>query len=627
MRLTLVDNLIMPAVQDLNLLDVHPHLGLLSLAAVAGVHGHKVRIYDPKRRIKEGGIPYNADLYRRAAAEILEQRPEVVGFTTLGCSFLFAVRVAELLRQSEPELPVLLGGPHATMLASDILREFSCFDVIVRHEGEETLAPVLHNLSTRTFDMIPGITWRSPRGICFTPGSPRIENLDTLPILSYDDYPVEELGLGLFRVEAGRGCPYECTFCSTAQFFQRRYRLKSPARLVDELDKLNARYGVRDFKLDHDLFTVDRRKVLAFCEAVQDRGYRWRVSARVDRVDNELLEAMAKAGCIGLYFGIETGSQRLQNVIKKHLDLALVDPILDQTTTLGIEATVSVITGYPEESPEDLDASLDLIGQAFRRPRESCIPQFHLLTPEPGTPLFAEFGDQLLFDGHPTPFNARLISETDRELVQKHPGIFASYHYYPGRLPRGRHTFAVDAVDMLRLLDPAALEDAVDRFSGRLSGFMHSLWNFAERRGRLDLEADLMIDHMLTCLDLDHSRSRVYDPALRYRLSPWAHIENSLAGEPVRTSPTGREALTSGNGEAHQPACIMITSGAATTMCRLDAGLAFILELFRVPRTMRSVIREIEQLTGAAFRDETAFRKLVERDILISAAPLHAQGT
>src|SRR5260370_27808025 len=110
------------------------------------------------------------------------------------------------------------------------------------------------------------------------------------------------------RVEAGRGCPLSCTFCSTATFFQRSYRLKSPSRLVHEMDLLHARYGTTEFKLDHDLFTVDRRKVRAFCEAVQDRNYRCRASARPDCSAEDLLEAMALSGCIGLYFGIETGS-------------------------------------------------------------------------------------------------------------------------------------------------------------------------------------------------------------------------------------------------------------------------------------------------------------------------------
>ena len=131
MIILLVDNLVMPEGGSLALLDIHPHLGLLALAAVAEGAGHSVQIYDPKRSIRWGELPYDATLYETAAAELLSRRPEVVGFTTLGCSFLFAVNVAAILKHREPDLPILLGGPHATMLHRHILDRFHQFDVVV----------------------------------------------------------------------------------------------------------------------------------------------------------------------------------------------------------------------------------------------------------------------------------------------------------------------------------------------------------------------------------------------------------------------------------------------------------------------------------------------------------------
>jgi radical SAM superfamily enzyme YgiQ (UPF0313 family) len=607
MRITLVDNLIMPAVQDLNLLDLHPHLGLLSLAAVAEASGHRVTIYDPKRRLKKGLIPYDENLYRLAVVEILEQQPEAIGFTTLGCSFLFVLRTAELLKRAAPGIPILLGGPHATMLADEILRDFDCFDVIVKHEAEDTFPQVLRNLPARTFDMIPGISWRTAGGrTCFSSGSPRIEEMDRLPIVSYSHYPVEELDLDLLRVEAGRGCPYDCTFCSTAQFFQRRYRLKSPARLLTELDRLHARYGMKEFKLDHDLFTVDRKKVLAFCEAVKGRGYRWRVSARIDRVDSELLRAMADAGCVGLYFGVETGSRRLQRVVQKHLDLDLVEPILDEAAALGIQTTVSLITGYPDEDGSDLDASLDLLGRAFLRSPDTCIPQFHLLTPEPGTPLFSQFGDGMLFDGHPGPFNARILSQADRDLVLNYPRLFTSYHYYQARLPRWRHTSAVQFVDMLRSFDRSVLREALERFSGRLSKWIHATWSLADGQEWDKMDPEMMMSCMTAALSGLTWPFGAYSPAGFYRLSPWARIEE-------------------GAGEGY--AYLVAKSAAATTTRRVSHGLAYIVEMFRMPRTVASVMRQVEQATGSAFSDDMPFRELVQEHVLIPAEPFHGDRT
>ncbi len=482
MRLLLVDNFVMPENLEPSLFDVHPHLGLLSLAAVAQREGHEVAIYDPKREVRFGRRPYDRNFYARAAEDILHHAPDAVGFTTLGCSFLFAVRVAELIRSGRPFLPVLLGGPHATMLDRQILEAYSQFDIIVRHEAEETLPPLLAGLDKRAFDGIPGITWRSGKDIKSTSGMPKIDDLDQLPRLPYDLYPVRELGLDLMRIEAGRGCPFECTFCSTSSFFQRSYRLKSPQRLVNEMDFLHEHYGAGEFKLDHDLFTVDRRKVRAFCEAVQDRHYRWRVSARTDCVDEELLEEMALAGCIGLYFGIESGSQRMQRIAQKRLKLSEVDRILDTAQSLGIEITTSFITGYPEEHPEDHAATLDMLGTCFQRPQELCMPQLHILVPEPGTPLFFKHQQSLSYDAYTTRFNARLLSDGDAEHIRNHPDLFSTYYYYPMQeMQRSSCTFAVDAVDTLRITGHEILSYLLRFYQRRLSRLIADFQHWARQ--------------------------------------------------------------------------------------------------------------------------------------------------
>lgn len=652
MRLLLVDNLVMPEEENLELLDVHPHLGLLSLAAVAGRDGHQVEIYDPKRLIRARVLPYDETLYERVAADLLRARPDALGFTTLGCSFLFAINVARIVKRAEPELPILLGGPHATMLSREILERFAQFDVIVRHEAEQTLPGVLHHLERRSFEDIPGISWRDARGLHATEGAPRVDDLDSLPLLSYDLYPVEELALELLRVEAGRGCPFLCTFCSTASFFQRRFRLKSAGRIVDELDRLHARYGAREFKLDHDLFTVDRRKVLEFCEAVHGRGYRWRVSARVDCVDRELVERMAAAGCVGLYFGIETGSARMQRIARKRLDLELVEPMLDVTGSLSIEATVSFITGYPEETQEDLDATLDMIGRCFRRPPSACLPQLHILTPEPGTPMFTEHRDALSYDGYTTTFNARLLVPEDDECVRAHPDVFASYFYYPAVLPRRSHTFAVDALDVLRRLGAAILDYALCFFDGRLSRLVAELHAWAEAQGPGQavspglvsdfLAARLGVTHHLTSLvrhafcahaprrELPHdvdlpagNQPRSLDPELAYRLRPRVSLLRDLHDcaellERIRAR-ADQAAPLDDAGAGERGSYLVLRADTASTTYRIDDGLHHILDLFAQPRRCRDVAAAVRALTGSSI-DDALFEQLVHLGVLVPAS-------
>src|SRR5205809_1059956 len=123
-------------------------------------------------------------------------------------------------------------------------------------------------------------------------------------------------------LELGRGCPFACTFCSTNDFFRRNFRLRSPNRMLQDMRVIASTYAIRDFELVHDMFTVDRRRVAAFCEAMitSREEFTWSCSARTDCIDEELLELMARAGCRGIFFGVESGSERMQKIIDKHLD-------------------------------------------------------------------------------------------------------------------------------------------------------------------------------------------------------------------------------------------------------------------------------------------------------------------
>ena len=317
----------MPDGHDLSLFDVHPHLGLISLATVLQEEGHQVTIYDPKREVRFGRCAYNEKLYEKAALDILKYSPEAIGFTTLGCSFLFASNVAADIKRREPEIPILLGGPHATMLDRRILESHCQFDVVVRHEAEKSLPLVLAGLTNREFKAIPGISWRNKgrNEVHTNSGSPLIADLDCLPVPSYDFYPIQQLKLKFMRIEAGRGCPFVCTFCSTASFFQRDYRLKSAGRLVAEMDALHGRYGANEFKLDHDLFTVNRRKVLAFCDAVQDRNYKWRVQRALIALMKDCLKGWhwpAALGFISASRAGRNGYSRLRKSVSSSMELS-----------------------------------------------------------------------------------------------------------------------------------------------------------------------------------------------------------------------------------------------------------------------------------------------------------------
>lgn len=654
MRLLFVDNLLIPERGDLASLDVHPHLGLISLAAVAEAGGHEVEVFDPKWHLTRGGLDYDDTLYPRAARRIADCVPDAVGFTTLGCSFIFTLNVARHLRRLLPGTPLLLGGPHATILHREMLGAFEEFDVVVRHEAEETLLPVLEALGGGGgFAGIPGVSWRSGGEVVANPGAPIVTDLDLLPMPSYARYPIEELGLESLRIDAGRGCPFHCTFCSTASFFGRNYRLKSPERLVHELDALHTRYGFTDFKLNHDLFTVNRKKVLGFCAAVAGRGYTWGVSARVDCVDEELLAAMWEAGCRGIYFGIETGSRRMQKVVQKRLDLDLVEPTLDVTEHLGMRTIVSFITGYPEELQEDQDATLDLLGDCFRRDRELFTTQLHMLTPEPGTQYYETLGDQLRYDGYLTDFNAALLAAGDEATVTAHPEIFVTYHHYPTELPREDHVFAVDAYRVLRKTGHTILTYALKLYDGRFSVLVGRLREWARRDGRGEV---VTVPLVLGFLASEHGEEHHLTSLFRYALVTEAarHMKPTV---PTPASPGARldpdrpyrlgkgvylfrrlhdcsrliEAIShSANGhllddaEVGRPGCYMVigrgTKDGAMDNYALTAETQAVLSLFEKPRSYAEVCRILAPLTGGKAPEPEFFEDLIGQGILVPAA-------
>jgi radical SAM superfamily enzyme YgiQ (UPF0313 family) len=480
MRVTLVDNLLLEQRGESYTFDLQPHLGLISLLATLRETGHSGVLVDPKLEVNAGRLALDGSLYERLARTVLATAPDVVGFTSLGCNFIATAKIAAHVKSRHPDLPVLLGGPHASILDVPVLDRFPQFDVVVRGEAELTLPPLLDALSGGSFSALHGISYRDGGQVRRGPDAPMIADLDTLPPAAYDHYPVAELGLTMLRVEAGRGCPFACTFCSTARFFGRRYRLRSADRLCADLDRLNREYGLAHFGLTHDLFTVNKAKVHEFCDAVEPRGYTWSCSARMDCVDEKLLRRMSEAGCRSIYYGVETGSPRMQRVVSKRLDLSLFWPTLEATRKADIEATTSFITGYPQEEAADQAMTLDLIGDLWRRRPETVAIQLHLLTPEPGTELLDEFRAELDYDGHVSDFNLPSLEPDDAEVMRQDPEIFVNHQYYRSVLPRRRHILVTSLHPVLYRLGFPVQRYLLGRYEGRLSRFFDDVLRWVE---------------------------------------------------------------------------------------------------------------------------------------------------
>lgn len=410
-------------------------LNLLGLAAVARDHGHQPVIVDQTLALRDGIAADGPGFHRQIAEIVAEEAPDVIGLTTMCNSYPQSLALARECRNANPAARIVLGGPQATVVDIDSIREFGWLDAILRNEADRSFVDVLARWGNGDDDLtgIGGVTWRGPGGrVERSPDAAALHDMDELPYPAYDLYPFDRVDVGAAPVEAGRGCPYGCSFCSTNVYFKRRYRIKSPDRLVAEMRFLHDRYGFDRFDLVHDMLTVDSRWVRQFCASLvaSTCSFAWGCSARTDRVDDDLLSVMAEAGCVGMFFGVESGSQRMQPIVRKRLTIDDVVPVIRSCVEHGIAPTGSFITGFPDETVDDAMRSLDLALDILEiSPITQA--QMHLLAPLPGSPLYAQHRNEIEFDGHSSDISLFLLDEQEIDLVRKHPDIFPSFYHIP----------------------------------------------------------------------------------------------------------------------------------------------------------------------------------------------------
>ena len=414
-----------------------PQLGILSLAAVLEGCGCGPKIVDLNRMFYEcaddAGARRLDNFAEMAASRIGAIDADVYGFGSICSAYPLALRIAKGLKQLRRDSILVFGGPQASVVSDQTLTAFPFVDFVLRGEAEESLQVFLEELSgKRRFDQVPGLTFRSVWGIKRNVDAALILDLDALPPPAYH-LTGELCGNNRASLELGRGCPFSCTFCSTNDFFRRKFRLHSPERMLTDMRAIESEYGIREFDLVHDMFTVDRKRVQAFCHALIEsgNGYKWSCSARTDCVDEELIELMAAAGCKGMFFGVETGSERMQRIIDKHLDTRRAHEIIDIVERAGICSTVSLITGFPEETQDDLRETIRLFMHSARTPRSG--PQLNLLAPLANTPIHMKYKDQMTLDllCSDMSHQGRRQNKQDMELIRKHPDIFPNFYLIP----------------------------------------------------------------------------------------------------------------------------------------------------------------------------------------------------
>ena len=421
--------------QEVRFAALQPQLGILNLAAVLESIGDCPSIIDANsaylRFVERVGS--SADFADFLASEIVENAADLYGFSSICSTYPLTVRIAESVKRLRPNATIVFGGPQASVVDVATLKAFPFVDLVLRGEAEISLPALIAELATEVrLHQVAGLTYRDASEVRRNGNAPVIDDLDALPSPAYHLSRYLE-GVKIASLELGRGCPFSCTFCSTNDFFRRNFRLRSPARVLRDMRAIAEKYSITHFDLVHDMFTVDKRRVAAFCEAMAASGeeFTWSCSARTDCVDEPLLELMVRSGCRSVFFGVEAGSRRMQKIIDKHLDPQRAEEIIDIAEKLGLTTTISLITGFPEEGWDDVRETLRIFMHSARCPHSG--PQLNILAPLAGTPIYSLYKQQLVLEELCSDMSHQGLSqnEADLELIRKNLEIFPNFYLLP----------------------------------------------------------------------------------------------------------------------------------------------------------------------------------------------------
>ena len=296
------------------------------------------------------------------------QRPDLVGITLYTFNRHPGLRLARLAKKANPECTVIVGGPHATHMASSILRHFPAVTGVAIGEGEMTMLEVARAVAAgRPLSGIPGLMVRNETaGTSVVVPRATVADLDALPFPApwYAGHRLDVESESSFIITS-RGCPARCTFCNTPDFWGTRMRFRGPEHMLEEIRYLRNRLGILYVSIRDDTFTVHKKRVIDFCKRLIDArlGVLWNCQSRVNAIDEERLAWMRRAGCEHIQYGIESGSERLLRALAKDITLEQIRDAAAATRRVGLPLSIYLISGVPGETPEDFAATRALVNE------------------------------------------------------------------------------------------------------------------------------------------------------------------------------------------------------------------------------------------------------------------------
>lgn len=345
-------------------------------------------------------LDYNVEGFTEESfiQRVRNSRPNIIGLSAMSPSIKSAHLLATLVKTHFPDILTVAGGPHVDVLPVESMKEFSNFDVVAYGEAEDTFLELCKRLENKeSLDGCLGIAHRKNGGIILEPPRPLIQNLDKLPyaardIVNFENYRKAHVERGISRkfinvmeFMTSRGCPAKCIFCASGATKPPTVRWRSLGHVLGEIDECVEKYDTHYVNLIDDTFTINRKFVFDFCEAMKKRGLEWGCYTRVDCVTREMLQSMVDSGCLRVTFGVETGSPRIMALNGKGVTIDKVRQAFKwaHDAKLRIIDGTFIIGSHPDENYEDVELTIKLISEI-----KPTFFSVSIITPIPGTAIY-----------------------------------------------------------------------------------------------------------------------------------------------------------------------------------------------------------------------------------------------
>lgn len=364
---------------------IAPPLGIAYMAGVLQENHIDVEILDASAEDMD---------FKDVEKELLKRKPDLVALTALTPTIGRALETAQVVKETLPDSIVVMGGYHPTFNFIETLEDENV-DIVIRGEGEYIMLNLVQALENQSsLHDVKGIVFedKNSKEIVVNPEAPLIQNLDELPfpalnLLPMKKYRLLDMDTHMTTMITTRGCPMQCSFCSSAAMHGKKIRERSVENIVDEIEYLKTNYDIDTIAFMDDTFTLKKRKVMAICDEILKRNIEimWGCTSRVDTLDEKLLKKMKEAGCITIFIGVESADQQQLDNMCKNTTIAKIENAFKIAHKLKIRTIASVALGMPGDTKEIMNKTVKFVHKL--KPNYAI---YSLATPYPGTKFYKE---------------------------------------------------------------------------------------------------------------------------------------------------------------------------------------------------------------------------------------------